>query len=88
MSLGRILDDAPGENASADRHSHTRADRRNRDAVRNAIREEIEERDRDCDGNQAHGCYGSVRSVRMARTRFISSHTSRFEDGLRSRYAG
>ena len=27
-------------------------------------------------------------SVSSARTLFMSSHTSRFEDGLRSRYAG
>ena len=48
--VGGVLDDAAGEDARADGHSHTRADRRNRHAVRNAISEEIKERNWDCDG--------------------------------------
>ena len=102
----------PVSDARADGHSHARADRRNRHAVRNAIGEEIEERNGDRDGDYARQfrmqnseCRNDASRVRFCilhsqfriivracvsrtRTLFMSSHTSRFADGLRSRYAG
>ena len=46
------LDDNSGDGAIAQRDDDARASRRSNDAIGNGVRQEIETRDGDCDGNQ------------------------------------
>ncbi len=84
VERGIMADEAANDDALPHRHAHASADRRQPgDALRNAVGKRVEEGDRNGDRDEAH--YFSLNS---AFTRFISSHTSRLADGVRSRYAG
>ncbi len=76
---GRFHHDA-GNRPPAQRNPHARAHRRHLERVGNGIREEIEERNWYGDGDRSH-----APSSRIDFTRFMSSQTSRFADGVRSR---
>ena len=75
-----MLDDDTDHRPIAERHAHPRSDRWNGHTGWDAVSEGIEKRDRYRDGNHE--------AFRIARTLFMSSHTSRFDEGLRRRYAG
>ena len=76
-----VPDDAAGERARPNRDPYARADWRHGQRIGDVVRKQIEERNGDCDGDQAH----VYSPCKIARTLFMSSHTSRFADGVRSR---
>ena len=79
-SLRVMGDDATGQRARSDRNAHARANGRQLEVVGNAVREAIEKGNWDRDGNLTH-----YSCVSIARTRFMSSQTSRLDEGFRSR---
>ena len=84
--------DAAGERPRAQGHTHPRANRRDREVIRNPVRQRLELRHWNGHGdNPQNGLVGGAGQFwpsSNARTRFMSSHTSRLADGLRNRYAG
>ena len=89
---GRLAEHHAGQRARADRHDDARAGARHVVLGGHAIREDAERGHGHRDGHQSSrglriaDCglpYAS--DCRIARTFFMSSHTSRFADGLRSR---
>ena len=84
VRLRGIGNHAPCHHAPAERHAYATAHRRRRHAVRHPVAQRRQRGYRDRDRHE----HGHQSSRRSERTRFMSSQTSRFRSGLRSRNAG